>query len=73
MLTEKLYAERFSSAERMVANAGTYGPEDAKRPPNPYNNLAKACCCIIICIVLPILIYIYIIEIKAQWLRLFSA
>lgn len=34
--------------------------------PKPYNNgnICRACGCILICIILPILIYIYIVEIK---------
>ncbi len=40
--------------------------------PKPYNNnnICRACCCIISCIVLPILIYIFIIEIKETWINI---
>lgn len=42
--------------------------------PKSYNNrnIQKACICIITCIVLPILIYIFIIEIKQAWINIFN-
>ena len=36
------------------------------------NNIPKACICIITCIILPILIYIFIIEIKQTWINIFN-
>jgi len=42
--------------------------------PKPYNNnnICRACSCIWICIILPILVYIFIIEIKQTWINILN-
>ena len=42
--------------------------------PKPYNgnNIWRACCCIIICIILPLFIYIFIYELKQAWINIFN-
>ena len=59
MLNERL------SADISECEANFYIPKNNRYIP-------KACVCIITCIVLPILIYIFIIEIKAAWIHIFS-